>query len=265
MPSRIIREGWLESEAINSLDQGAELFFLRLCLRADDYGCYHANPVLLKSLLFPLREATRSTDIPRWLAACEKAGLVRCYSDHATGKSCLHIPKFGQRVKPGTKRKFGEVPDFSRKIPENPGRSEKIPPLSDCGLRMSESKSDSDARAAQAPPVVVVQIKELSAAETIYEAYPRKTAKPIALAAISKALTQDLRGLPYLLERTQSFATAISKWPPGNEKWIPMPSTWFNQQRYDDDPKTWERHDDNLNGKPNSRSFSGRNDYTGIG
>ncbi len=97
VPNRIIREGWLESEAINQLDAPSERFFLRLCLRADDYGRYHANPVLLRSNLFPLREDVRSTDIPRWLAACEKAGLVRCYE--VTGTRYLEIPKFNQRMR----------------------------------------------------------------------------------------------------------------------------------------------------------------------
>ena len=79
MPSRVIRDGWVESERIDHLDVHGERFFLRLCLRADDYGRYHAHPALLKSNLFPLKEDVRSTDIPRWLAACEKAGLLRCY------------------------------------------------------------------------------------------------------------------------------------------------------------------------------------------
>ena len=86
-----------EAHIERPVDADAERFFLRLCLRADDYGRYHANPVLLRSNLFPLREDVRSTDIPRWLAACEKAGLLRCYS--ADGKAFLEIPKFEQRMR----------------------------------------------------------------------------------------------------------------------------------------------------------------------
>lgn len=97
MPSRIIREGWLESERIYELDAPAERFFLRLCLRADDYGRFYANPVLLKSSLFPLRDDVRSTDIPRWLAACEKAGLVRCFE--VDGKRFVEIARFDQRTR----------------------------------------------------------------------------------------------------------------------------------------------------------------------
>jgi hypothetical protein len=79
MPSRVIREGWIESEAVDQLDANAERFFLRLCLRADDFGRYSANPQILKSSLFPLKTDIRSADMPRLTAACEKAGLLRCY------------------------------------------------------------------------------------------------------------------------------------------------------------------------------------------
>lgn len=97
MPNRIIREGWVESETIDALSVHAECFFLRLCLKADDFGRYHANPQLLKSNLFPLKEDVRNTDISRWLAECEKAGLIRCYSQ--TSRRFLEIPKFGQRCR----------------------------------------------------------------------------------------------------------------------------------------------------------------------
>jgi hypothetical protein len=97
MPSRIIREGWLESEGINALSADAERFFLRLCLRADDFGRYHANPTLLRSNLFPLKDDVRITDIPRWLAACERARLIRCYS--ADAKAYIEIRKFDQRTR----------------------------------------------------------------------------------------------------------------------------------------------------------------------
>lgn len=97
MPNRIIREGWLESEPINTLGPAEEVFFLRLCLRADDFGRYHGNPTLLRSNLFPLRDDLRNTDIPRWLAACEKAGLIRCYE--VAGKRYLEIQKFDQRTR----------------------------------------------------------------------------------------------------------------------------------------------------------------------
>lgn len=135
MPSRIIREGWLESERINELDAPAERFFLRVCLRADDYGRFHANPVLLKSSLFPLREDVRSTDIPRWLAACEKAGLVRCYE--VDGKRFLEIPRFDQRTR-AQASKF-PTPPIGGQMPVN-CQTDASQPRTE-----SETKSDADA------------------------------------------------------------------------------------------------------------------------
>jgi hypothetical protein len=133
MPSRIIRDGWVESERINQLDAPSERFFLRLCLRADDYGRYHGNPTLLKSNLFPLREDVRSTDIPRLIAACETAGLLRCYD--VAGKRYLEIPKFDQRMR----AKVSKFPD----PPKNAGQPSDIC-LTDDGGPPPESESESE-------------------------------------------------------------------------------------------------------------------------
>lgn len=108
MPSRMIREGWLESHRIDALDAAAERFFLRLCLKADDYGRFHATPQILKSLLFPMKEDLRSTDMSRFLVDCEKAGLVRCY-DHS-GKPFVEVLRFDQRMR-SKSSKFPAPPD----------------------------------------------------------------------------------------------------------------------------------------------------------
>ena len=147
MPNRIIREGWLESERINELDASAERFFLRLCLRADDFGRFHANPLLLKSSLFPLRDDTRSTDIPRWIAACEKAGLLRCYE--VEGKKFVEIAKFGQRTRAQVS-KFPTPPSCDSHLsdirPSNGSHLSDTGPSGD-GHARTESESESEAEA----------------------------------------------------------------------------------------------------------------------
>lgn len=108
MPNRIIREGLLESEAVNSLSSNAEVFFFHLMLKADDFGRYTANPILLKCNLFPLKvDSIREADISRWTAECEKAGLIALYE--AEGKKFLFIKKFHQRTRIG-KSKFPAPP-----------------------------------------------------------------------------------------------------------------------------------------------------------
>ena len=72
-------------------------------------------------------------------------------------------------------------------------------------------------------------------AEKIYEAYPLKVGKPAALKAISKAMVKVEPS--ELLALTQAYATRRN----GDLSFTPHPSTWFNQERYNDDPSTWER------------------------
>lgn len=97
MPNRILRD-WTDSFTINALDAHAERFFTRLIMKVDDFGAFHADTRLLKSYLFPLLPDIRETDISRWLAACEKAGLVRCYVD-GKGRNYLQIQNFKQRMR----------------------------------------------------------------------------------------------------------------------------------------------------------------------
>ena len=87
---------WTDSRTVDALDAHGERFFVRLLMKVDDYGRTDADPRLLKSRLFPLKADIRETDISRWLAACQMAGLLRFYAD-GKGRRILEVFKFGQR------------------------------------------------------------------------------------------------------------------------------------------------------------------------
>lgn len=73
-------------------------------------------------------------------------------------------------------------------------------------------------------------------AETIYEAYPRKVARPKAVQSILKAMSKIDH--PTLLRKTQAYAAATKGTDP---QFIPHPATWFNQERFGDEPETWAK------------------------
>lgn len=80
MPSRLIREGILTSDRVDQLDSGAEVFYRRLMSKVDDHGLYDARLSVLRTSLYPLRvDRVREADCSRWIAACEKAGLIALY------------------------------------------------------------------------------------------------------------------------------------------------------------------------------------------
>jgi len=72
-------------------------------------------------------------------------------------------------------------------------------------------------------------------AEEIYQAYPLKVGKPEALRAIRKALRKYPAG--DLLAAVRLFAQVRA----GDKSYMPYPATWFNQERFADDPETWQR------------------------
>lgn len=94
---RLIRDT-THSERVNTLSAQAEVLFYRLLMKADDYGLFHAKPTLIKANCYPLRlDSVRETDISRWIAECEKAGLLAIYE--ADSKPFLVIRNFGQKLK----------------------------------------------------------------------------------------------------------------------------------------------------------------------
>lgn len=107
MPNRILRDNILTSEPVASLDWAAEVFYRRLHSVVDDYGRYEAGHQLLRAKCYPLQtDSVRVADIARWMAACQKSGLILVYG--ANGKQYLEVCKFGQQTR--TPSKFPPPP-----------------------------------------------------------------------------------------------------------------------------------------------------------
>ena len=179
MPNRILREGLLESEAIDLLDAEAERFFVRLMLRADDFGRYHANPAMLANMLFPLRRDIEPKMVENWLNQCAKAKLLRLYQ--IEGRWCLEIGKFHQRSR-AQQSKFPDPPPddgHMTVICQTDDRHPRTYSYSETETYSeTKSKTKGGARTADAcPPLpVILDTEAFKSAWTDYVAY-RKQAK----------------------------------------------------------------------------------------
>ncbi len=111
MANRVLRD-WTTSEKIDSLSLEAEVFFTRLIMKADDHGCFHANPKLLKAALFPLKDISFGM-ISIYLKECVSAGIVQVYESE--GREYLKIIGFGQRLR-NMVSKFPQPADNTRPI-----------------------------------------------------------------------------------------------------------------------------------------------------
>jgi hypothetical protein len=102
MPNRIVREAILSSERIAALGWPEEVFYRRLMSIVDDYGRTEANAQLLRARCYPLQtDQVRAADIARWMAACQKAGVILCYE--VGGKQYLEVLNFGQQQRSASK------------------------------------------------------------------------------------------------------------------------------------------------------------------
>jgi hypothetical protein len=98
MPIRLLREGILTSDRVETLDPPAEVFYRRLMSKVDDFGLYDARPSILRASLYPLRiDRVREADITRWIAACEKAGLIALYQHD--GKTFMQMLDTGWQTR----------------------------------------------------------------------------------------------------------------------------------------------------------------------
>lgn len=95
MANRVLRD-WTFSENINKLSAGAEVFFVRLIMKADDYGCFYGNPMILNSQLYPLSPKAE-TELTEWINELTENKIVVKYE--VEGKIYLRIDNFGQRLR----------------------------------------------------------------------------------------------------------------------------------------------------------------------
>lgn len=136
------------------------------------------------------------------------------------------------------------------RIPERPQNADvrKIQTSAKC-VSGRPQNADEDVRKMRTEPDPLTRSREhrpictLKEVATIYEAYPRKVGRGKALEAIRKAMRRLVdRGQPapaaWLLARVRAFAAS----PAGQAgQYTPHPTTWFNQERYDDDDAEWQR------------------------
>lgn len=100
MPNRILREGILSSERVDSIagEAPVEVTYRRLHSVADDFGRFTAHPSLVRAAIYPLRlELYSDAEISKHLKTCESAGLIRLY--RVEEKPYLEVLNFNQRTR----------------------------------------------------------------------------------------------------------------------------------------------------------------------
>ena len=138
MPNRMLRD-WTKSEKVDGLSFQAEVFFIRLIMKVDDYGRFYAHTAILKAEMFPLKlDKIREADILRWMAECQKAGLIVIYE--VSGKRYLQINDFRQRLD-RAKQKY-PAPTENQTVNEIPEVVNEIPPEVEVEIEVEQEEKE---------------------------------------------------------------------------------------------------------------------------
>jgi len=82
MPTRYLKPGICDSEAIDKCSPVAETLFYRLLVNVDDYGRLDARPAVVRSKCFPLKDSLNNNDVLNLLKELQESGLILIYKSN---------------------------------------------------------------------------------------------------------------------------------------------------------------------------------------
>lgn len=92
MPTRYLKPGICDSEAIDKCSPMAEILFYRLLVNVDDFGRLDARPAVVRSKCFPLKDSINNNETLNLLIELQKNGLIIIYKSN--GSDYLQLQKW---------------------------------------------------------------------------------------------------------------------------------------------------------------------------
>lgn len=92
MPTRYLKAGIRDSEAIEKLSPLAENLYYRLLVTVDDFGRYDARPPMIKAACFPVKDSITATKSEVLMKELAEHGLIEIYV--VDGKPYLQMNKW---------------------------------------------------------------------------------------------------------------------------------------------------------------------------
>lgn len=91
MPTRYLKPGVRDSQAIDGLSPLAETLFYRLLVTVDDFGRYDGRPAMIKAHCFPIKDWSTSK-VAGMMDELKAAGIIQIYQ--VDGKPYLQMQKW---------------------------------------------------------------------------------------------------------------------------------------------------------------------------
>lgn len=232
MPNRIIKESICISESVDELSWFEEVFFYRLLVNCDDYGCFDARPAILKARLFPLRNVT-DKQVADSLDKLASVGIVRLYEYERKPYLQIITWERHQQIR-AKKRKFPAFDSTCNQLISDDSKCARNPIQSESNPNPNPNTKRADAREVE------------RAFSMFWEKYPLKVSKPDAEKAFRK-ISPDKHLLDLILKSIDAWIKS-AQWQEENGKFIPYPANWLDKRLWESEVKPATNKNQNFEG-----------------
>jgi hypothetical protein len=226
--TRYLKPGFFTNEVLADCGPEAMLAFAGLWVHADRNGRLEDRPRRLKTKILPYWDV----EFEALLDRLHVAGFIERYE--VQGTKVIQVLNFERHQRPHANEPSYDLPeppaevheprDFvdSMRIPENGARTRDIDAISRDSRKSSSYGSGSSNRGVQGGD-------EPAGFGGFWESYPRKQARIKAVAAFARHrfTVEQLAEVMAALERHKA------RWD--DPRFIPLPATWLNQERWKDE------------------------------
>ena len=210
-------------EHFNSLSEFAQLLYLKILPHTDDLGRFEGNPIIIKARCMPLSNR-KPEHIFNGVCEILESGLLRVYLSEERLVLQFNEEAFKRinavLVKNNVSGK-SEYPEFTTFLCVEDYKKHV---LDTCLTRTIKSKEYK---------VRSKEYKEDTCFTKFWEAYPKKTGKGKAEQSFAKIKPNEELLNKMIIAIKQQMQS--DQWQKDNGQFIPMPSTWLNQKRWEDE------------------------------
>lgn len=237
MRARILRPSLFQNELLGAADPLATLLYEGLWCLADYDGRLEDRPAKIKGLVFPHRDCDVNAllDMLASMRDDEGHAFITRYATE-TGKRLIQVSKnadtFREHAKPHKDESCGEYPP----PPEISGGFAKLtapsPPY---------SPSSSPPNSPSAKERVAKKKVSTEGFDEFWEQYPRKEAKAKAIEAWNRL--QPDQTIRAAILGALSRQKISGQWLRDGGRFIPLPATYLNGNRWEDEPLSLASHE----------------------
>jgi hypothetical protein len=172
MPNRILRD-WSDSYRFDGLSCEAECLFVRLIMKADDFGNFHGDARIVSALCFPLGSGMNAGER---LSELEERGIIRFYV--SKGRKYLTIINFGQRLRSHVRKFPDPMSADCGHVADNSPTFDGNAPLEEKGIEVEENRNELPVFSGEVSPGAEETSDPYSPEfETLWSAFPEKKGK----------------------------------------------------------------------------------------